>query len=81
MDENVDLNTIRVIAKVTVRLADGTTELWHLPTRWAPNGPYLHEWVYLPEGAQIVAHTLEVRPLASGQEIRVDQRELYTKPD
>lgn len=81
MDENVDLNTIRVIAKVTVQLADGSRELWHLPTRWAPNGPYLYESVYLPEGARIVEHSFEVRPLASGQEIRIDQRELYTKPD
>lgn len=80
MDENIDLNTIRVIAKVTVQLADGSTELWRLPMRWAPNGPYLFESVYLPEGARILGHTFEVRPLASGYEIRIDQRELYTKP-
>jgi hypothetical protein len=51
-----------------------------VPLRLANDGPYNQGMVYLPERAEIIERSHELRPLASGQEIRIDQRELFTEP-
>jgi hypothetical protein len=76
----IDEANSRVIAKVRVALADGTEEIWMVPMRRTKNGPHYHEWIYLPEGATVIERSHELRPLSSGQEIRIDQRELFTEP-
>ncbi len=65
-----------VVARVTVRLADGREEVWGVPLRPAPNGPYYRWWAFLPEGATVIEQTAEVLPIAAAHEIRIDFRQI-----
>jgi len=65
-----------VVARVTVRLASGREEVWGIPLRLAPNGPYFRSWAFLPEGATVIEQTAEILPFATAHEIKIDYREL-----